>query len=60
MYDADIDGFSEFGCTLLFTVEDGLAIIGKPDAYSKDCQLEIVQYALKDKRDSITFIPEEE
>jgi len=27
---------------------------------SKDCQLEIVQYAVKDKRDSITFIPEEE
>ena len=32
----------------------------KEEPSSKDCQLELVQYTLKDKRDSITFIPEEE
>jgi hypothetical protein len=41
-------------CNLEYTVDsvDGLVT-------SKDCKLELVQYTLKDKSDSITFIPNE-
>ena len=38
----------------------GFIVDNKEEPTSKDCQLEVVQYTLKDKDDSITFIPEAE
>ena len=47
-------------CTLGFRVyTDDFANMddGNEEPYTDNCKLEIVTYALKDKRDSINFIP---
>ena len=54
MYDANIDGFESYDCTLMYDV---IIDFGADTTTSEDCKLEIVTYALKDKRDSINFIP---
>ena len=50
------DCYSYWDCALKFTI-DGEPM-GMPPA-SPDCKLEAVTYSLKDKKDSIDFIPKE-
>ena len=57
LYDDEYDDeFFHYACNLLYDVWT-LDKEGEINPTSKDCKLEIVTYALKDRRDSINFIP---